>query len=310
MSCSIDIVIVNWNAGGRLRGCLQSIAEADSSGFKLDNVIVVDNASSDGSTQNLENINLPLQVIRNSKNIGFAGACNQGAENSKTDYLLFLNPDTRLFPDSLSIPLSFMELAENAGIGICGIKLVDEVGQPTTSCARFPTAGVLFGKITGLSRILPSYFKDHLMTANESSRSGVVDQVIGAFFLVRSELYFKLNGFDERYFVYFEEVDFSLRAKKSGFVSYLLTETSALHAGGACSVQAGSNRLFYYLRSRILYGMKNFTLSENIVLFFLTLVIEPIARLFSSLRKGSIKAVRDDFAAYGKLLGFLVIQSR
>jgi len=105
----LDIVIVNWNSGEQLKSCLESIVKTDKTGFELNKVVVVDNASSDNSLFGLEEIDLPLKIIRNSTNRGFAAACNQGAKESDADYLLFLNPDTVLFKDSLSKPIAFME---------------------------------------------------------------------------------------------------------------------------------------------------------------------------------------------------------
>ena len=136
----IDIIIVNWNSGKQLHECLQSIGTATKDGSNLGNIIVVDNASVDGSADELQNFNLPLTIIRNNINRGFAAACNQGASESKADYLLFLNPDVQLFENSLSVPIAFMERPENRHIGIVGIQLVDEEGRISRTCARFPTS--------------------------------------------------------------------------------------------------------------------------------------------------------------------------
>ncbi len=118
MSRSLDIVIVNWNTGGQLRACLASIAAAAQDGFVLNRVVVVDNGSKDGSAEGLQDFSVPLMVLRNRENRGFAAACNQGAQGSAADYLLFLNPDVRLYPDSLARPIRFMEEPVNARIGI------------------------------------------------------------------------------------------------------------------------------------------------------------------------------------------------
>src|SRR5918992_6063227 len=118
---SVHIVVVNWNTGDYLRSCLSSIASADRDGAGIARVTVVDNDSRDGSTDGLEDLRLPLQVVHNSHNVGFAAACNQGAAGSTADYLLFLNPDTRLFSDTLTVTMRFMESERAAGVGICGV---------------------------------------------------------------------------------------------------------------------------------------------------------------------------------------------
>src|SRR5437016_1789132 len=121
MPCSLDVVIVNWNAGPQLRDCLASIINA-SRGPELKRVVVVDNASTDSSLQAIHMQGLPLVVLRNERNRGFAAACNQGASGSTADYLLFLNPDTHLGSDALAEPVAFMERPQNGRIGIVGIQ--------------------------------------------------------------------------------------------------------------------------------------------------------------------------------------------
>jgi len=179
---SVRVVIVNWNAGQQLKECLESISTAKRNGFILRSVVVVDNASTDGSTEGLDEILLPLKVIHNNENLGFATACNQGAKGNKADYILFLNPDTKLFPESLCTPIQFMEQPENNKIGVCGIKLIDGYGKLTTSAARFPSLKIYIGDVTGLSKILPKIYPSHLMTSSELVHSRLVDQIMGAFF--------------------------------------------------------------------------------------------------------------------------------
>jgi N-acetylglucosaminyl-diphospho-decaprenol L-rhamnosyltransferase len=124
---SLDIVVVNWNAGHQLRACIESVLNVDKRAFQLKRVVVVDNASIDGSVEELETLqqNIPLIVIQNPKNYGFAVASNQGAKDSTADYLLLLNPDTRLFKESLNTPIEFMEKLENKEVGIVGIQHVN-----------------------------------------------------------------------------------------------------------------------------------------------------------------------------------------
>lgn len=300
MSVLVDIVIVNWNTGPLLRECLESIV-IDERGFTLDRVIVVDNASSDRSLDGLNNIGLPLVLIRNSENRGFAVACNQGAQDSRADYLLFLNPDTRLFANSLSVPLAFLEAPQNKTIGICGIQLLDDSGNVSRSCARFPTPGRLYAWMLGLDRIFPHFFRGHLMQEWRHDTSMDVDQVIGAFFMVRRRLFDHLGGFDERFFVYQEEVDFSLRAHRLGWRSYYLAEAKAYHKGGASSGQVKAKRLFYSLRSRILYAYKHFGRIQATVVLLGTLMLEPFARISQNLLSSSFRSAGETLTAYSML---------
>jgi hypothetical protein len=286
---SLDIIIVNWNAGKQLRDCLESIVVANRDSFELSRVVVVDNASLDGSVEALDGLDLPLSIIRNFKNRGFAAACNQGAKGSSADYLLFLNPDTRLFKNSLTKPIAFMEQQNNQHVGIVGIQLVDEVGRISRTCARFPTPGRFFSKMLGLDRLFPGFFPSHFMNEWDHSETREVDQVIGAFFLIRRRVFESLGGFDERFFVYFEEVDLSFRAFKSGWKTIYITNTQAYHKGGGTSNQVKAIRLFYSLRSRIQYGYKHFGWLPATFLLIGTLLLEPVSRLVLAAVRGSGK---------------------
>jgi N-acetylglucosaminyl-diphospho-decaprenol L-rhamnosyltransferase len=298
MGVSVDVIIVNWNSGHCLRQCLESIVMCKKNEWELRRVVVVDNASNDHSADALETLDLPLLLINNLFNRGFAAACNQGARESKGDYLLFLNPDTILFENTLGESIAFLTDPGHAMVGICGVRLVNEAGSPMTSCARFPTLKILFGKMTGLSHLLPGLFPPHLMGPEECIRSREVEQVIGAYFLVRRELFEGLNGFDERFFVYFEEVDFSFRARKKGYSSYFLADTSLYHRGGGSSEQVRSKRLYYSLRSRILYGYKHFSHLEAMTLLVLTLTLELATRLVWGILTFSSSRLKETLGGY------------
>lgn len=304
MKPSLDIVIVNWNTGPELAACLRSIVGAVDDGVALRRVVVVDNASHDASLEGIEQLPLPLTIVRNEANRGFAVACNQGARGSVADYLLFLNPDTLLSRDALRVPVAFLSDEANAAVGICGIRLVDEAGAPTTTHARFPSVQIFLGQVTGLSRLWPRAFPPHLLHAHPGGGTSDVDQVIGAFFLVRRKVYDALGGFDERFFVYFEEVDFSLRAKRLGYRSVCLTDVTSLHMGGLSSDQVRAHRLFYSLRSRLQYAAKHFSRTDRLMVLALTWILELPIRVARALISGSVSAVAETVSAYGMLLGF------
>ena len=147
----VDIIIVNWNSGSLLRDCIISINNFAS--LNVASVIIIDNASVDNSLNRIGFEGLTVNIIRNDSNLGFAAACNQGAAEASSDYLLFLNPDTRLFKDSLAIPLAFLHKEENADIGICGVQLVDESYQIVHSCSRFPTVWMFLAQALALNRL-------------------------------------------------------------------------------------------------------------------------------------------------------------
>ena len=295
----IDIIIVNWNSGDQLRKCLSSLGRF--SHGKISRLVVVDNGSVDRSAEGLQEAGFPLQLIRNHGNIGFARACNQGAAVCDAPYLLFLNPDTEVFHNSLIVPMMFMEDAKNSDVGICGLQLVDENGRIARSCARFPSLSRFVAQAIGVNKIPGLRSSGVHMLDWDHSQTCMVDHVIGAFFLVRQTVFEALKGFDERYFVYLEDIDFSFRASKNGWKSMYLAEAQAYHAGGGTSRQIKDTRLFYSLRSRLLYGKKHFCLWQVWVLFALTLIVEPLSRSVFSLLRGGLRDVGDTWLGYGKL---------
>lgn len=306
MNPNLTIIIVNWNAGSQLADAVSSITQYHHG--LVSSVIIVDNASTDNSlvqVEALQNLPFKLHIVRNTNNRGFGAACNQGAILAASEYLLFLNPDTRLFEDSLTKPIWFMQQPSNYGVGICGIRLVDEEGNASTSAARFPTLRIMAGKILGLTKFFPRVFPAHLRTSYDLHENGSVDQVIGAFFLIRKSVFERCSGFDERFFVYFEEVDLSLRAKQLGYSSYFLSEVAAFHKGGGCSERVKAARLFYSLRSRILYAQKHYSSMEFVVLVLLTGLELPL-RLVQGVLRVSWSDINNTFAAYTHLVAYFV----
>jgi N-acetylglucosaminyl-diphospho-decaprenol L-rhamnosyltransferase len=292
MHPKLDIIIVNWNSGDQLQWCLDSILTANKDNLTLARVVVVDNASRDRSADELEDFILPLYLISNTKNLGFAAACNQGAKGSKADYLLFLNPDARLFKNSLTDTLKFIEQKENNKIGILGIQLVDDNGKISHTCAHFPSAGNFFYRALGLDHLFPDHFSSHFMTEWDHRESRDVNQVMGSFFLVRRSLFQRLGGFDERFFVYFEDLDLSYRAWKAGWRSVYFANAQAYHKGSGTSQQIKDKRLFYNLRSRILYSYKHFGWRAATIVAFMTTFVEPITRFsWAAMRLSSAEMI-------------------
>ncbi|MDX3451812.1 glycosyltransferase family 2 protein [Streptomyces sp. ME02-8801-2C] len=302
---TVDVVIVNWNAGRSLRNCLHSIARADQSVLRVGEVVVVDNASSDGSDRCLHVPGLPLQVVRNTDNRGFAAACNQGAALCDSDFLLFLNPDTELYPDALRVTGEYLRTPGAESFGIFGARMVDEDGRPQISCSRFPSPRIYVGRMTGLDRLVPALFPPHHLRPEELPRSGPVDQVIGAYFLVRRPLFTELNGFDERYFLYLEEVDFALRASRLNWPSFHIGEARVYHAGQVSSVQLGPWRQYLLLCSRTCYMFQHWTKPQAWLLTGLSLSVEPVARLVGAALRGQRVELRAALAVQWAFLRWL-----
>lgn len=286
----VDVVVVNWNTGECLRACVDSLLEAGDRGV-VAGVVVVDNASVDGSTARLPNW---VTLVENQHNVGFAAACNQGAAHGSAEYLLFLNPDTVLRPGTIQKAVTFLDSREAAAYGICGGLVVNRDGTPGICASRFPTLTNVAAGTFRLHRVVHRWAR-HL-SAEAVRRSGPVDQVIGAFFLIRRALFDRLGGFDERYFLYYEEVDLSRRAKLLGFGSYLLVDARFEHVGNVSAKRSGGRALYHSLRSRSLYAFQHWPRWQARVLLIFTVAVELPARLVGA----AVTGHPGDFASVGR----------
>lgn len=299
----LSIIIINWNAGSQLVEVVASIAQYHHG--LLEAVIIVDNASTDDSLAQVEALSkLPfqLQIVRNHNNRGFGAACNQGAALASSKYLLFLNPDTRLFKDTLAIPIAYLQESNNQDVGIVGIQLYDNQNRIARSCARFPALGIFAAQAFGINRLPRLQHLNTHMLDWKHDETRRVDHVIGAFYLIRHSIFDSLGGFDERFFVYLEDLDLSLRARQAGHLSVYLVDAQAYHAGGGTSQQVKARRLFYSLRSRLIYGFKHFTPTKAWILLIITLAVEPWSRMALALIKGSWRDAFYTIQAYVLLI--------
>ena len=278
----VHVVIVNWNSGAQLRECLQSFAAIADDGVAT-RVTVVDNASTDASSEGLE-APVPLEVVRNADNRGFGAACNQGAAGSDAEFLLFLNPDTRLMPGNLAEPVRYLHSPDRERVGIVGIQLVDEDGRIARNTARAPTPWSMAGNSVGLDRLMPRLFPPHFVAEWAHDETRTVDQVMGAFFFVRRSLFGALGGFDERFFVYFEDLDLSVRARARGWSSVYLATARAFHRGQGTTEGATARRTFYFCRSRVLYARKHFGALGALAVTLAAFALEPLVRLAAAPR--------------------------
>lgn len=301
MDCpSLHVVIVNWNSGRQLAACLESFAAAAGDSVAVRRITVVDNASSDGSCD-APPASLPLDVIRNAENRGFAAACNQGAAGSEAEFLLFLNPDTRLMAGALERPARFLCAEENKAVGIVGIQLVDSAGHVARNTARMPTPWSMLGNSLGLDRLMPSAFPPHFVIEWAHDQTRTVDQVMGAFMLVRRSLFETLGGFDERFFVYFEDLDLACRARARGFASVYLATAQAFHRGQGTTESAIGARTYLFCRSRILFALKWFSRAGAFLVIAATLLLEPFARALKVLVSRGPESLGDVARAYAML---------
>lgn len=293
-----DIVIVNWNGGDLVKKCIGSVFENSGIGL-VNSVIVVDNASTDNSADNLPN-DKRLIVIKNTANFGFARACNQGFKLCKAEFVLLLNPDAQILPSTLQECIAFIN--QNPGVDILGARLLDDNGKNTFSCARFPTPLRIFFDAAGLSKLFPTVFTPStLMTDWNHAESRFVDQLMGAFMFMRRSVFDKIGYFDERFFVYYEELDFSKRLSEAGGKSFYNHDITAIHSGEGTTSRVKAFRLFLSLRSRLQYAKKHFSSAGYIFVFLSTWLVEPFSRTLLHLVKGQWSSVKNVWQGYGLL---------
>lgn len=303
----ISIIIVNWNSNELLTECIESINNYSNS--LVDKVVVVDNYSTDNSLsalKKIENLTIDLQIIHNQENLGFGKACNQGAMLCNSKYLLFLNPDTKLYEDTLKESVEFMEKPANYEVGVCGIQLIDERKEIQRSCTRFPSPISMIVYSLGLNRLPFLVNRSYQMLEWDHKKSQKVDHVIGAFYFIRNNVFRQVGGFDEDYFVYLEDLDLSLRINKLGYRSFYNANIKAYHKGGGTSERVKAKRLFYSLESRIKYSKKHFPPISSSLVIVSTLAVEPFIRMGENIFLGSKENLLNTLKAYKMLYKHLL----
>ncbi len=293
-----DIVIVNWNSGDDLSSCLSSLERNRAYHYRFGKIVVVDNASSDGSQKLNADLKLPVELLCNLKNEGFARASNLGAAAGTGSHILFLNPDIVVDENCLDNLFGWIAEDGQRARAIVGIRLVDAAGQTSVTCSRFPTVQSVIAKAFGLEKLSSSFEMSQPMLEFNHSQTRSVDQVMGAFFLVPRELYQDLNGFCEDFFLYYEEVDFCQRSASRGHQAIFYADVAATHIGGASSRKIPARRLEWNLESRLRYYRKHFRLPGYILASGVTLFIEPLTRMSWSLLTGRFSTAMHVLQAY------------
>jgi GT2 family glycosyltransferase len=207
----LSIIIVSWNVKEKLRENLRALFESQYVNFE---VFVVDNNSSDGSAEMVKTEYPQVELIANQENFGFAKANNQAIKLARGKYILLLNPDMRVFDDTLSNIVSWMNRHNEAMV--VGCKLVDEIGNIIKHVRRFPSLFDQLSIVLKLPHIFPSALNKYLINDFDYQKPAKVDTIRGGFFMIRSQAIFRIGLLDERFFLWFEEVDYCRRVKETG----------------------------------------------------------------------------------------------
>ncbi len=265
----ISILIVNWNVRDLLRACLRSLHTFAASSHPQ-HIVVVDNASSDGTVEMLHNEFPDVHCIANTSNRGFTGGNNDGlawieknlrsaaeVSNRQSDYILLLNPDTEVTAGALDALLAYADA--NPDVGVVGPQLRYPDGSIQSSRRRFPTLFTAMTESTWLQASLPSRWLDGFYVRDRTdNQTSVVDWVMGAAMLTRHSAYAKVGGLDEHnFFMYSEELDWCRRIVQAGWRVVYHPAAVVIHHEGQSSQQVSARRMRYFNRSKVRYFAKH-----------------------------------------------------
>lgn len=252
----LTIQIVNWNAREPLRAALRSIlVHPPQCSYEI---LVLDNASSDGSVQMLEKEFPEVKLIVSEQNLGFSKGHNLAARAAQGKYLFILNPDTEVLPHALDWLVAYAE--QHPEIGIIGPKILNPDGSLQYSCRRFPNPAAALFRNTPLGKLFPNnpYTRDYLMTDWDHNSIREVDWVSGAALFIRREVFEQLAGFDEQFFMYCEDTDLCYRAWQAGYKVVYYPEPKIKHAIGRSTDLVANKMIITFHKSMYLFYKKHY----------------------------------------------------
>lgn len=282
----ISVILVSYNTAKMSIDALDSLF-ASKGDFELE-VFIIDNASKDNSVALITEKYPNITLIKNAENVGFGRANNQALSLLKGDYVLLLNTDAFVEPDTLQKSMAYME--SNTSCGVLGARLLSRNGELQPSCRYFPTPFNLFADRTGLSRLFPNIkLVDDAKFDPEQTQA--CDWVPGCYYMVRKPVIDDVGLFDPLYFLYSEEVDHCFSVKRAGWEVVYLAEVPVVHIGGESAKSVGEismvsrqvpqlqieSELLYFRKNHGLLGMATHLVMSNIADAFQTL--KDIVRL-------------------------------
>ncbi|AET57593.1 glycosyl transferase family 2 [Paenibacillus terrae HPL-003] len=258
----VSILVVNYNTCRLTLDCLQSVYASETQ-YRYE-VIVIDNHSSDGSVDAIRAVYPEITLIANEDNTGFAKANNQGVEVASGRYVLLLNSDTLVQPDTLDTMIRFMDTHPEMGASGCKVILPD--GSLDKACKRgFPTPSASFYYAFGWSKRYPDnpkynqYQLGHLSPDDEYP----VDVLVGAFMLVRRETIEQVGGLDETFFMYGEDIDWCYRIKQAGWGIYYYPRTYIIHIKGGSARRRPLKIIYEFHRAMWVFHRKHYKQQYN-----------------------------------------------
>ena len=282
----LSIIIVNYNVKEFLEPCLNSLKKA-LSGISSE-IIVVDNASDDGSDLLIRRQFPEVKYIQNAKNLGFARANNIAMREAAGRFIVLMNPDTIAQQDTFEELLKFMKNHPEAGM--VGCKILNPDGSLQLACRRsFPTPWVAFTRLTGLSFLFPKskIFGRYNLTYLPENEIRPVEAISGSFMMVRREVIEQVGMLDEDYFLYGEDLDWCYRTRSAGWTIYYVPTTQIVHFKGESSKKSQLDNVMIFYQSMALFVKKHFRERYFSVTYFLLLIAIWIRAAVSVLQKSA-----------------------
>lgn len=253
----LTIAIVSYNVKFYVQQCIEAIQSSTLQDFEI---IIVDNNSTDGSADFLEQkYGRSIKLIRNVVNHGFGTACNQALAQAAGTCTLFLNPDTIIQTQTLENVMAFVDQTKN--VGLVGLRMINEEEHFLPESKRsIPTPKTSFFRLSGLYRIMAKsqttnkYYAPHIA----ENEVGIVDVISGAFMLGKTKVLQEIGGFDEDFFMYGEDVDISYRMQKSGFDNYYVGTETIIHHKGKSTDKRSSTYIHQFYGAMSLFHKKHF----------------------------------------------------
>ncbi len=258
-AATVTVIIVTRNTSALVRAAARSVYESTDAGAT--EVVVVDNGSTDDTATALPREFPQVKYVRSESNLGFARANNLGAREASGSYLLLLNSDARLKPNSLRLAVEWMN--GHPECGVTGAQLLNPDGSRQNSIANFPTLATELLNKSLLRRMFPVQFPGKERRHAEPIE---VESVVGAFMLIRADTWRAMGGLDERYFFFLEETDFCLAVKRAGGKVFHLPQVEVWHEQGKSAKQTPAPARIEYWRSRYAYFAKNHTVLTGALL--------------------------------------------
>jgi GT2 family glycosyltransferase len=276
----LSVIIVNYNTKDYLKGCLESLAR-NTKGVDYE-IVVVDNASSDGSAEMLKQEFPGVRLISNNANIGFAAANNQAIRASSSRRVLFLNPDTLVLDDSITRMLAFMD--EKSDAGIIGPKLYSNAeGAYQPSIRKFTRPAHIFLEHLPLARLVLGIYTRYILDKDATRR---VEWLCGAALLVKRDLLDNVGLFDENFFICSEEEDLCLRAHGKGYGVYYFPRARIVHLKGKSMQHMGAEAWAYFWKSKAYFLKKHYPLYRIRSLKICLIALLRLKALFGIIPRG------------------------